>query len=103
MCNITAVNRNQLETACNGGSQRSTPGFVLVTDNVDKNIRPSFQRQERQTTSLHYCHSCAIQDHVDISELSDEPAAVELSPSTILPTVGDLNDLLGDFEVLVSR
>ncbi|XP_065895585.1 uncharacterized protein [Dysidea avara] len=28
-------------------------GFVLVTDNIHKNIRPSYQREHRQTQSLH--------------------------------------------------
>ena len=93
---FTAMSTNQT-------TDNSMPGFVLVTDNVDKNIRPSFQRQDRQTASLHYCHSCAILDRVSISGLSDEPAATELSPTTILPCLNDLNDLLGDFEALISR
>ena len=54
-------------------------------------------------TSLNYCHSCTTQNCVDISELSDEPAGAELSPSTIPPTGSDLNDLLCEFQVLVSR
>ena len=78
-------------------------GFVLVTDNVDKNIQRSFQRENRQTVSLHYCHSCAIKNRVDISGLSDKPSSAEITVETFLPSNSDLAKLLNDFEVLVSR
>lgn len=78
-------------------------GFVLVTDNVDKNIRPSYQRQSRQTQSLHYCHSCAIKNRVSITGLSDRCGSAEISVETFLPTEDDLSQLLSDFEILVSR
>ena len=29
-------------------------GYKLVKDNIDKNIRPSFQRHDHQTKSYHY-------------------------------------------------
>ena len=31
--------------------------YKIVGDNIDKNIRPSFQRVSHQTKSLHYFHS----------------------------------------------
>ena len=34
-------------------------GYVAVSDNVDKNIHPSYQRQDRTTLSLHYFNSYA--------------------------------------------
>ena len=49
----------------------SWPGFKLVIDNVDKNIHPSFQRVDRQTQSLHYCHTIAIKDRIYLSEYSE--------------------------------
>ena len=36
-------------------------GFVIVGDNIDKNVRPSFQRQNHQTESWHCFHSYAVQ------------------------------------------
>ena len=78
-------------------------GFVLMTDNIDKNIRRSYQREDRQTISLHYCHSCAVKNRVNVNGLSDKPAAAEISIETFLPTDEDLKQLLNDFEVLVSR
>ena len=34
-------------------------GFTVTGDNIDKNFRPSYQRQDRQTKSLHYFHAYA--------------------------------------------
>ena len=48
-------------------------GYVVVVDNVDKNFRPSHQREDRQTKSLHITHSYVVKNRVDISMLSDEP------------------------------
>ena len=31
-------------------------GFVIVGDNIDKNVRPSFQRVDRKTESWHCFH-----------------------------------------------
>lgn len=84
-------------------SVKECVGFVLVTDNVDKNIRPSYQRENRQTQSLHYCHSCAVKNHVSVTGLSDNRASAEISVETFLPTEDDLSQLLADFEILVSR
>ena len=42
-------------------------GFKVVKDNFDKNIRPSFQRINRQTLSTHYCHVYAVKDHINLS------------------------------------
>ena len=75
----------------------------MVTDNVDKNIRQSFQRESRQTVSLHYCHSCAVKNRVDVSGLSDKPSSAEITVETFLPSVSDLTKLLKDFEVFVAR
>ena len=78
-------------------------GFVLVTDNVDKNIRPSYQRENRQTQSLHYCNSCAIKNRVSVAGLSDNEASGEISVDTFLPTEDDVTQLLADFEIFISR
>ena len=76
---------------------------MLVTDNVDKNIQPSYQQQSHQAQSLHYYHSCAIKNRVSITGLSDRCGLAEISVETFLPTEDDLSQLLSDFEILVSR
>ena len=84
-------------------SQSTCCGFVLVTDNIDKNIRRSYQREHCQTQSLHYCHTCAVKNRIDVSGLSDKPAAREITVQSFIPNQEDLSLLLQDFEVLVSR
>ena len=47
-------------------------GYKFVGDNVDKNIRPSYQRMEHHRgQSLHYFHGYALRDRVDLSNYSD--------------------------------
>ena len=35
-------------------------GYVLVIDNIDMNVRCSFQRIDQSTESLHFCHAYAV-------------------------------------------
>jgi len=78
-------------------------GLVIVGDNIDKNFRPSYQRQDRQTKSLHYFHTYAVKNRVDVSSLSDARPAAVITLENLLPTQSDLNKLLKDFETLTSR
>lgn len=78
-------------------------GFTIVGDNIDKNFRPSYQRQDRQTKSVHYFHSYAVKNRVDVSALSDARPPAVLSADVILPTQSDVHKLLNDFEILTSR
>ena len=41
-------------------------GYKFVGDNIDKNVKPSLQRQELRRQSLHYFHGCAVRDRVDL-------------------------------------
>ncbi len=43
------------------------PTFKIVGDNIDKTIRPREMRSDHQTRSLHYFHSYAVRDRIDIS------------------------------------
>jgi len=87
--------------------QESAPlncrGFVIVGDNLDKNFRPSHQREDRQTKSLHIFHSYAVKNRVDVSSLSDRPASAEISPELFLLTRSDISKILEEFKVLISR
>ena len=78
-------------------------GFVIVVDNVDKNFRPSHQREDRQTKSLHITHSYAVKNRVDISMLSDEPPSAVLSPELFLLTKDDVAKILRELEVFATR
>ena len=49
-------------------------GYRFVGDNVDKNIKPSYQRHEHRGQSLHHFHSYAVKDRTVISSYSDATA-----------------------------
>ncbi len=75
-------------------------GFKIVGDNIDKNVRRSFQRVDRQTQSLHYFHSYAVRDRVSLSAYSDfPPDKPDINPTTLLPTPSDLASIQHDCEV----
>ena len=79
-------------------------GFKLVGDNIDKNLRPSFQRLNKQTISLHYFHTYAVADRIDFSTLSDVvPENITIDPSTFLPNHADLEALHQEFQILIIR
>ena len=78
--------------------------FVIVGNNIDKNIRPSYQHQDRSTQSLHYFHSYVALNRIDISGLSDSHPSPTIIPlDKILPDNSERQKLLGDFEVLIAR
>ena len=79
-------------------------GFKIVGDNIDKNIRPSYQRCDRQTASLHYFHACAVGDRIDFSSLPNiRPTSVLIDPTDLLPKAADIDALKDKFQILVSR
>ena len=96
-----------METDGNSSSTSSTTtwkGFELVGDNIDNTVRPSFQRMERTTQSLHYFHVYAKLDRVDFSGLSDEtPSITAIDPLSFLPSDEDLALVKRDMSNLISR
>ena len=79
------------------------PGFTIVIDNVDMNVRRSDQRVDRTTNSYHYCHGYAVMNRVNSTLLSDHPPSGIISVEDVLPNKTDLDRILGDFEVFISR
>lgn len=81
----------------------SWDGFRVISDNLDKNVRPRFTRLDRKTQSLHFFHVYAS---VNLSTVSDDPnlflnTSVENLPvESMLPMQ---SSLLSNFSVLVSR
>jgi len=64
-------------------------GYVGVIDNVDMNIRRSYQRCDRTTASYHFCHGYAVLNRIDTSNLSDGPPSGTLSVEQLLPNSSD--------------
>ena len=101
--NSGTVTHTNTASATSHPIEGSCYGFAIVGDNIDKNVRPSFQREDSKTQSLHYFHSYAVKNRVDISSLSDTPSSSMISPDKILPSAMDFQALIKDFQVLVSR
>ena len=86
---------------------QSVKGVKLVGDNIDRTVRPRQQRLNQQTQSLHYFNTMAVQDRIDISNLSDEcKTPTELANfdvASLLPTEADLESIQDNFAILLSR
>lgn len=80
-------------------------GLKLVGDNWDRNLHPSFQRQDHQTRSLHYFNSYAVRDRLNLSAASDEPKPplTSVAPSVFLMSKDEWSRFKDDCSVLITR
>lgn len=79
-------------------------GFKIVGDNVDKNVKASFQRHEIKSQSLHYFHCYAVRDRVPTDSFSDlTPVTCVPDPAQLLPSLEDLECVRQEMSVLLSR
>lgn len=76
-------------------------GYKVVGDNIDKNVKPRFHRQEHKGQSLHHFHGFAVKDRVDLTSFS--PPLAEIDASMLLPSSADILALKKELEVLISR
>lgn len=84
----------------------SFPSFKLVGDNIDKEVQPREMRNDSQTKSLHYFHSYAVRDRINLANVSDVAITPELSEvdlTKILPTPEDDEALIYTYSLLVFR
>lgn len=84
------------------GNYNHWTGFRIVGDNVDKNVRPRYQRLDYQTQSLHHFHSYACLDRIDFSGLSDS-SPLGVVTQACLTTDDELSTITSHLEILVSR
>ena len=87
---------NQLSSVSFGGDVHVCEGwnrYKLVGDNVDKNVHPSFQRGESATRSLHYFHTYAVFDRINLSGVSDNPSSKPIQLQKLLPSLSDISCL----------
>ena len=80
--------------------------YKLVGDNLDKNIRPREMRSDHQTRSLHFFHTYAVHDRVNLSGLSNKAQLPNLSLvdlETLLPSTADNEAMLKNFSILIGR
>jgi hypothetical protein len=79
-------------------------GFKGVGDNVDENVKPSRQRYEIRSQSIHNFHSYVVKDRVPISSLSDAPPNFSTpDPKKLLPSSEDVVCVKKEMAVLLSR
>ena len=78
-------------------------GFKDVCDNFDVNLKPSFQRFNNKTNSLHYLQHYALLDRVGLSESSEFQPSNDLDLKKILINKDDITQLENDAMILVER
>lgn len=66
-CTLPAIPPNTSAALVATSVAKEWFGFRLVGDNVDKNVRPTFQRIERIMQSLHHFNVYIVQDRVDLN------------------------------------
>lgn len=101
---VTSETTDDSVSTGRSSSQRTT--YKLVGDNIDKNIRPREMRSDYQTRSLHYFHTYAVCDRVDMSNFSEEVPLVTMNSialQDLLPTSSDECMMRDNFVVLVGR
>jgi len=95
-----------LSSTNNSDKSSCQQGCVLVIHNIDKNIRPSFQRLNSRTVSLHYCNIFAVFDRIAIgnqlqpSNRADSSTAFNIS--SLLPSEADIAAIKEEFEILTA-
>ena len=78
--------------------------YKFVIDNVDKNVKLSFQRDEIQGHSYHCVHGYCVQDRVDTSMLSDrEPQFRKADPVIMVPSQTDIDHVKDEMVTFVTR
>ena len=75
--------------------------YMLVGDNIDKNVRPREMRHDHLTCSFHYFHSYAVCDHVGFSNQSQMPDISSIQLDNLLPTSVDEKAIRDNYAILV--
>lgn len=102
----SSVTSNQSEPVDTQQSRSSLKTFKIVGDNIDKTIKPRDMRIDHQTCSLHYFHSYAARDRIDLSQFEDNPSLPVVSAkdlSTLLPSISDNATITSNFAFLLAQ
>ena len=93
------------DTPCDEHSQNTQPrpGYKIVIDNIDKNVRPRHMSIDSQTKSLHCVQLYCVKDRVKFGSLPDVPPSGEKQVYDILPTTEEYGKLKDNFAILVAR
>ena len=78
-------------------------GYVIVGDNIDKNIRPSFRQMDHTNISLHHFTDFASKDRINTTECHHLPGNSFLDVTSLLPSKDDIAHMEDEFSILISR
>lgn len=96
-------------TADTPEKSQAPSGYIIVGDNIDKNVAPRDMRVDHQVKSLHHFHSYAALNRVHISShlwklSSDAQHDINSIPvSTFLPSVSDCVAFKSNYTILAAR
>ena len=82
------------------------PSYIIVGDNLDKNVSPHDMRVDHQVKSIHYFHSYAVHNRADFSKLSGEDPQGKLQNDAFtkfLPSPDDCSQLRENYINLIAR
>ena len=82
------------------------PSYIIVGDNLDKNVSPRDMRVDHQVKSIHYFHSYAVHDRADFSKFSGEDPQGKLQNDAFtkfLPSPDDCSQLRENYINLIAR
>ena len=77
--------------------------FKIVGDNIDKDIKPRHMRSDYQTRSLHYFHSYAVRDCLNLDSYDDSASAPDQSLELLLPSPDDKQVIRHNMAILIAR
>ena len=82
------------------------PTFKIVGDNIDKEVRPRNMRSDYQARSLHYFHSYAVKDRINLDNCEDQPSAPDISSidlEVLLPSDDDESTIRRNMGILIAH
>ncbi len=82
------------------------PTYVIVGDNLDRNVSPRDMRVDHQVKSVHHFNMYAVHDRVDVSNLpgDNQVGDVRNLPFTaFLPSPADCSDIRNNYITLAAR
>ena len=81
-------------------------GFIVVGDNIDKNVHARHQTIDSRNQSLHYFNSYAVRDRCNFSNFAEHHCPPDLATydvSEFLPSKADFDTLIRHFSIFVAR
>ena len=86
-------------------------GFILIGNNLDKDVKPRYVRVDQKTKSLYFFHYYTVRDGIDLSSFSNNPnphlalmcTVSDLPFETLLQSAYDNQVISYNFKVLISK